>query len=185
MRSSKGVFTLNQVVVFAVGSVLVLSICMLYGVSNSDIDRTTQIEIDYQSEQIRKRSTVDTVLADKMWRSPDISRGEYNGMTAEKLLSYYFSTDSGSTVYIGEKEVSKQQLKNDIERYLKYKLDTIWVETTPQPRNYRITVSDQEDTIEVESSSQAVFSQPGVSYEIGLKNGERADLRLLAGEEVG
>lgn len=132
--------------------------------------------IDLKVSDIRKRNVVSNTLNDKMWRQPSINQGEYENITAYKVITYYFSTP-GNTMRIYENQKSMNTVKTDLEKYLTYKMEKYWKEGSLDTNYYldlrnASTVSQRPENITVQSYNPS-GAQKKVQFRMSKTNGEK------------
>lgn len=175
MKSRKGAEDLIYVVVlFALSVTLTFVMYSITSGHTDVVEQRVDQQITYQIGDIRKRSTITTTMNDYMWRAPDV-QNDYDERKAYKVISYYFSTP-GDQVYVDGESIPRNQVKNDLKSYLRYKMDKYW-NSGANNVDYYLNITRQDSgskpqNITVQRSGyypQAAWS--GVSYPIALSNG--------------
>lgn len=157
-------------------TIMVINIVLLFllisggGIFTKEVDPAIQYELG----TVRAESAVTATTNDYLWRSQQVAPGKYEFKPANELLSIYFSTP-GDTVYFGENEIPKSELKSDLEAYMKYKMDKYWVQGPGiTPYWFEIT-HDSGDQLRVNTNSyEPSSSDQRISTPIALTQGENA-----------
>lgn len=141
--------------------------------------------IQYELGTVRAESTVTSTTNDYLWRSEEVEPGKYEFKQANELLSIYFSTP-GDTVYFGEREIPKSELKSDLETYMKYKMDKYWIEGPGITPYWFEIAHDSGDELSVNTNSyEPTSSDQRISVPLALTQGENAVAALWFSYEEG
>jgi len=130
--------------------------------------------IQYELGDVRAESTITSTTNDYVWRSEEVEPGKYEFKQTNELLSIYFSTP-GDTIYIGEREIPKSELKSDLQNYLKYKMDKYYVQG-PGSTPYWLEItheSGNELSVNTENY-QPRSSDQKINVPLALTGGENA-----------
>ncbi len=200
MKYSEGQFIVGEIFMFSASIMLTVVVFLLLVAAGNTVDRTVGSQVDYSIGEINKRSVITVTMRDYMWRSErrqpfgstdggaappdyhDISRDEYGDMSASKVMSYYYSAQ-GNSVYINGERKSKSEVREDIENYIKYKMDLHWrrgIRPTEYYLNLSATqVSGAPDPIVVRSGGYEPSGRwSRLSYPIALTGGQEATITL-------
>jgi len=168
-------------VVLTSAILVVLIVLLLFsGISQNHFTTEYQQTIDYQLGKARQASAITAALNDKLWRAETTGNevADYDGRTAYKVLSYYFSTKGGdsATIYIDGNQYTKQQVRKDLEQYFSNRFNLIW-KNRRQPVAYRLRVVDPENPRSKPLSVGTYRPTPSslrTSFPVTLVNGETA-----------
>lgn len=106
---------------------MVFGLVLFFMTSGNDNQMEEEIDrkIDFQIQDIRKRSVITLTMNDHISRDPSIG-DRYEDRKAFKIISHYFSTPADEDIYIDGQEISQSQVRNDIESYLRFKMEKYW-----------------------------------------------------------
>ncbi len=164
------------VIISALTVATMLLIFLVTGTAASKVDVTASKTVDIQLDQIRKRSVITSTMNDVMWRS-GIEREKYGDRRAYKIISYFFSNDG--PLYIGGNELSREEVRNDLKEYLRYKMNTYWKGAVVN-LDYYLEISASGSG--VEPVAVGTYEPTGrhslVSFPLALEGGEEATVRM-------
>jgi len=175
MKSRKGMEDLIFVtILFSLAITLTFVMYSITSGHNNIVEKQVDREISYQIGDIRKRSTITTTMDDYIWRAPGVEN-DYDERKAYKIISYYFSTP-GEEIYVDGESIPLDEVKQDLKKYLKYKMDKYWNSDSNNVDYYlnitRDNSGDKPRGITVQRDEyypDAAWS--GISYPIALSNG--------------
>lgn len=183
MRDRKGQGIIIEILAFSMSIMLALIVFVVLVSTGSITEQNVSQSVEYELGELRKRSTISITMNDKMWRSNDISRSneKYSDWPAYKVMSHYFSTP-GDTVYIYDEELTRSEVKDDLESYLTHKMDKYWKDG-PSDVNYRMNITQDSDVEDrPEKLSIGTYSPSGeyskVTYPLSLTGGQEAEITL-------
>lgn len=158
---------------------LALVIFIVFMSTGNIIENSVEKSISYRLGEVRKRSTITSMMNDYMWRSPEVPYGKYSEEKAYKIISYYFSTP-GDYIYLDGKRISKSVLRSDIKSYIGYKMNKSWIEG-PFKVDWRVKINSdaprRPQKISVGTyTPSARYSR--ISYPLALTAGRSATITL-------
>lgn len=187
MKSRKAQGLIISALLFMTAVMMSMFVYLIMTVPGDNVVETNvDEEVGYELAELRKRSVVTTTMNDYMWRSEEVGE-TYGNYTAYEIISLYFSTE-GDKIYIsdgegsGTTELSSQEVKQDIESYLEYKMDQYWREG-PNVIGYYLEIqAPPEKDIEPVVVRAPEDYQPGafsrVTYPLSVTEGYVAEITL-------
>jgi hypothetical protein len=176
---------------FLVGLTVIITMMLFFLVTSeqgSITERTIETTLDYRLSQIQSRSAIQTTMQDKMWRNPDVNRGEYGDLAAYKVMSYWVSTEEGNDLHIDSDNITYQKAENDIRNYLETKMDRVFIEETAEPMYYNLTVTYEPQNSANLNSKQLTAtpeeyiggagSRTVIQYPLAVRSKDKAYIRL-------
>lgn len=187
MKSRKAQGLIISLLLFMVAMMMSIFVYLIMTVPGDNVvESQVDQEVNYQLGELRKRSTVTTTMNDYMWRSDEIGN-DYGDYTAYEIISLYFSTNESEPLYIATDggsavEMSNSEVRNDIETYLKYKMDQYW-QDGPNQIGYYIEIEPPSSTdVEPIAVRNPQDYEPGtysrVIYPLTLADGNVAEITL-------
>lgn len=187
MKSRKAQGLLVSTILFMSAVMISIFVYLIMTVPGDNVVETQVDEdVGYQLAELRKRSVVTTTMNDYMWRSGEVGE-TYGNYTAYEVISLYFSSEEDE-MYIsdasgsGTVEVSREEVREDIETYLEYKMDQYW-RKGPNTIGYYLEIQGPADKdIEPLVVRAPEDYQPGsfsrVTYPLSIAEGEVAEITL-------
>lgn len=176
MRSAKGQGIIAEVFLFSMAIMMAFFIFLFMAATGNTVDQTVHTEIDYTIEGVNKNSVIAVTMDDHLWRSSSISKGDYSGITAKKLISYYFSTPSGD-IYVGNESFDRSTVRSDLRDYLEFKMDK-YFRSGGSTFEYNLTINDPSQSSMMDVSTFKPSSGSKTVLKIPLKDGDSAVLTL-------
>jgi hypothetical protein len=126
MESSKGQTMAFVILIFAAVVISVVAMMILTAFSDGGLaSYDVEGAINQEVSSVRGESVVTVTLHDTVMRAQSDGgmalSNDYGDMTAYRLISYYFT--EGNYVYIGDRQLSKMSIRNDLEKYFRYKME--------------------------------------------------------------
>lgn len=187
MKCRKAQGIVITIFLFMAAIMMSLLVFMVTGVEGRNVVETNvDQEVSYGLAELRKRSVVTTTMNDYMWRADGVGE-TYGDYTAYEVISLYFSSE-GDNIYIsdgdgsGTVELTDQRVREDIETYLKYKMDQYWRDGPNRIGYYLEIQGPPEKDISPIVVKAPEDYQPGrfsrVTYPLSITEGYVAEITL-------
>ncbi|MFB6199320.1 MAG: hypothetical protein ABEJ83_00450 [Candidatus Nanohaloarchaea archaeon] len=149
------------VFIFFIVIMLALMFFLLNSVADNNQSASANTEVGFQADKIRIRSTVTRLMVDKLWRSEEVSYGDYGDEKAYRVMSKYLSTSPGSHIWLNGTSIDYSTASDDLEYYI----ETVMNQSYGN-RPYKVELANRTGT---ELSVGSISSHTRVSYPIALK----------------
>ena len=181
MKDRKGQGIIIEILAFAMSMMLTIVIFIVMISTGNVAEHNVSQDIEYELGELRKRSVISITMNDHMWRADGINKGKYANHQAYEVISNYFSTP-GENISVYDREIDKDEVKDDIKNYTKYKMEKYWMEG-PNDVDYYMNISNQGNqgprNITVKSYTDISGGNEGrTTYPISLTNGNTAEVTL-------
>jgi hypothetical protein len=173
--SRKGQGTIGVIALFAIAMITTVFLFIFMNAGGGMFQKEVEPAIEMELGEVKTRSTVTAAMNDYLWRNGEIEPEKYDNKLAIDVLSLYFTTE-GDTIYIGENDIPKDEVKNDIKKHFKSRMDKYWIEG-PSPVDYWLSLSYEaggsEQDIVVKSYEPSAEGR-SLYFPVALPNGEAA-----------
>ena len=110
------------------------------------VEQTINARYEYEMDEIRRMTALQTAVDDNLRRAPDIPENRYGDTTSYELASLYFSAEEDIDIH--GKTIERSQAESDLKHFFQYKMDRTWLSQDANPVDYELVIGlGREDSI--------------------------------------